>query len=557
MNLKLRTLITLFTTTVVLVLLSGCNPTEKIAKPTDATQLTLSQANPKIFHFEWQPVAGASHYVLLENPDGQSGFTELDLKIPGTATRFDLVVPLFDRFGAQYSLQGCNKAGCGPVSNTAAVADISTQTIGYLKAATPLENGQFGYGLALSRDGKTLAVGAKKEVLNEDNTTSLFDEVYVLTRNAKGQWSTPVLVHTHTGPRLFFNDEVLVDLDDDGDTLAISTNFSDIGDNIAYIYEKNDNSWQQTATMDSTFDNDEPSDLFTFSIALSGDGSTLALGEPENGQVSVFQQTQGEWGTATPKVLAVQGDINFGYSIALNRTGTILAILSTRYQHNVYIYQQDANGDYQPSGDPIAYSPPDNTGKYLNAYVDLDAEATTLVIGTPFDDVDYQGVKNGIDAPPTDPSAPDSGAALVYTRQNGDWQRQAFIKASNAEADDKFGTSVSLSTDGNTLTVGAPYESSDASGLIKGTDLGDADNNELDSTGAVYVFHRDVNGDWHQQAYLKSSNPDKDDHFGYVVSLSGDGQTLVISAPYEDSNNPDEDPQADNSLEEAGAVYLY
>src|SRR3981081_671852 len=93
----------------------------------------------------------------------------------------------------------------------------------------------------------------------------------------------------------------------------------------------------------------------------------------------------------------------------------------------------------------------------------------------------------------------------------------AYIKASNPGEDDKFGDIVALSGDGNTLAVGAPLESSAAKGIN-----GKGANDPGRSSGAVYVYVRNGNR-WTEQAYVKASNPDSDDQFGYGVGLSADG----------------------------------
>ncbi|MBK9208878.1 MAG: FG-GAP repeat protein [Anaerolineales bacterium] len=47
-------------------------------------------------------------------------------------------------------------------------------------------------------------------------------------------------------------------------------------------------------------------------------------------------------------------------------------------------------------------------------------------------------------------------------------------------------------------------------------------------------FFTRAGGVWTQQAYLKASNTEAGDYFGWDVSLFGD--TLVVTARYEDSN---------------------
>ncbi len=60
---------------------------------------------------------------------------------------------------------------------------------------------------------------------------------------------------------------------------------------------------------------------------------------------------------------------------------------------------------------------------------------------------------------------------------------------------------------------------------------------------------------WSDLAYLKASNTDVGDEFGYSVSLDGD--TLAVGALGEDSSAVGVDgDQADNSAGLAGAVYV-
>ena len=128
----------------------------------------------------------------------------------------------------------------------------------------------------------------------------------------------------------------------------------------------------------------------------------------------------------------------------------------------------------------------------------------------------------------------------------------AYVKASNPGEEDHFGHAIALSGDGNTMAVGAPMESSAATGVN-----GKGENDPGDSSGAVYVYSRSGTR-WAQQAYIKASNAGTDDQFGFAVTLSGDGNTLAVSAPYEDSAATGiNGNQADNSMENSGAVYVF
>jgi hypothetical protein len=137
-----------------------------------------------------------------------------------------------------------------------------------------------------------------------------------------------------------------------------------------------------------------------------------------------------------------------------------------------------------------------------------------------------------------------------------------YIKASNAEAYDHFacgggnqghtGNSVALSGDGSTMAVGAPFESSGAAGIN-----GNQRDNSMYAAGAVYVYARQGDS-WVQQAYVKASNPGQSDHFGSSVALSRDGNTMAVAAHWEASAATGiNGNQSDNSLPQAGAVYVF
>jgi len=167
-----------------------------------------------------------------------------------------------------------------------------------------------------------------------------------------------------------------------------------------------------------------------------------------------------------------------------------------------------------------------------------------MVVGAPREDSSAQGV-NGNES---DDSATDSGAAYVFVRNGFTWSQEAYLKASNAEPGDRFGWSVAIS--GETVVIGAIGERSSATGAN-----GDQSDNSATDAGAAYVFTR-AGTTWSQQAYLKASNTEADDWFGYAVAIFG--ETIVASALCEDSGSPGVNGnQNDNSRTEAGAAYVF
>jgi hypothetical protein len=153
----------------------------------------------------------------------------------------------------------------------------------------------------------------------------------------------------------------------------------------------------------------------------------------------------------------------------------------------------------------------------------------------------------GIDGDQDDDSEDGSGAVYLFSNDGSSWSQRHYIKASNAGAVDGFGSAVALH--GSTLAVGAPFEDSPATGID-----GDQGDGQGGNHGAVYIFVED-GGVWRQEAYVKASNTDWVDLFGYSVALEGD--TLVVGAPFEDSASGIDGDQEDDSVENCGAAYVF
>ena len=189
-----------------------------------------------------------------------------------------------------------------------------------------------------------------------------------------------------------------------------------------------------------------------------------------------------------------------------------------------------------------------NAGDRFGQALSASDDGNTLIVSAYCEESNATGV-NGLQS---DNSASRAGAVYVFNQTASEWSQQAYLKASNTEATDCFGWSVALSGDGNTLAVGAYNEDSAATGI----DGSEADNSASDA-GAVYVFTR-VGNVWTQQAYIKASNTEAADFFGYSCSLSDDGDTLLVSAPLEDSGAMGVGGnEGDNTASASGAAYVF
>jgi hypothetical protein len=265
----------------------------------------------------------------------------------------------------------------------------------------------------------------------------------------------------------------------------------------------------------------------------------------------------------------VQDDDNFGYSIALSDDGSILAVGATGNNSSVsgntcaygssssnsgavYVFRkQDGNWAQE------ACVKPTNTGAddYFGYSVALDADGETLVVGAIYED----GSTTGINSTPNNGSS-NAGAVYVFN-YNGDsllgedaglWVQGAYIKASNTDAGDYFGESVALSADGATLAVGAKYEDSSTTGVSVSGSFDD----DAGSSGAAYVF-RFAGDAWAEEAYIKSSNTGADDRFGISISLNADGSVLAVGAYKEDSSATGINSVSNDDASNAGASYVF
>jgi tartrate dehydratase beta subunit/fumarate hydratase class I family protein len=497
----------------------------------------------------------------------------------------------------------------------------------YVKASNPHMGDHFGNGgtllgdsVALSGDGLTMAVGAPNESSNakgingNQNDTSVYSAgaVYVFTRrNATSPWTQQAYVKAST-PQTAAEFGHVVNLSADGNTMAVSAYFEasaskGINGNesdtsipqagAVYVFTRRGTTWTQQAYIKAsntgeagTDGNFGDGDQFGFSMSLSDDGNTLAVGanaEDSNakgingnqadnsmqsaGAAYIFVRTGTAWTQqAYVKAPNTTANVQFGYSVALSADGNTFAVSafdeagSSRAVVNgptgpfpggrngtgaIYVYTR--SGTTWALQSYLKASNAEN-GDSLGVIVSISDDGNTIVGGILDEDCMSTGVNP---SNPCDNDVKDDtsvGAVDVFIRQGTQWAQQAFIKASNTGKEDWFGSRLQISGDGNTLAVSAQLEDSAAQGIN-----GKQDDDSAQEAGAVYLFTRSGTS-WAQKAYVKSSNNEAFDEFGSSAALSRDGRTLAVGARGEDSSAKGiEGNQADNSMKEAGAVYVF
>jgi len=215
----------------------------------------------------------------------------------------------------------------------------------------------------------------------------------------------------------------------------------DVGSN-RIIHQLGTSFWTQQEKL--TASDATERDFFGDAVSVSGDIAVIGAPDKdgEKGAVYVFERIGGKWNQQA-KLTAdspEEGD-RFGYSVAL-------------------------------SGD-------------------------TIVVGVPQDN------DNG----------KDSGSAYIFIREGGRWVQQAKLTANDAAERDEFGYSVAISS--NMVVIGAIW-----------------DDNEPFISGSAYIFEN-TGAEWSQQAKLVPDDPNAQ-IFGHSVAISG--ATVVIGSPWDDQN---------------------
>ena len=182
-----------------------------------------------------------------------------------------------------------------------------------------------------------------------------------------------------------------------------------------------------------------------------------------------------------------------------------------------------------------------NPGEFDGFGASVAVSGNTVVVGAHLEASSIRGV-NSV----PNEAADGSGAAYVFVRSGDSWSQQAYLKASNTEANDFFGGSVAVS--GDTVVVGASSEASSTNGVNS------VPNEKASGSGAAYVFVRS-GGKWSQQAYLKASNPGAIDFFGTSVAISGN--MVVVGAPLEASSTRGVNSVPNEEGFVAGAAYVF
>jgi len=356
--------------------------------------------------------------------------------------------------------------------------------------------GEVGFSIALSSDGNTALVGGYQD--NEGHGAA-----WVFTRSGT-TWTQQGSKLTGSGESGAGEFGSGVALSSDGNTAVIGG----IGDNsdhgAAWVFTRSGSTWTQQGSK-LTGSGESGAGEFGSSVALASEGNTALIGgSQDNGEIGaawVFTRSGSTW-TQQGEKLTGSGESEageFGTSAALSSDGNTALIGGPSDNANVgaaWVFTRSGS-TWTQQGSKLTGSGESGEGEFGSSAT-LSSNGNTALIGGLSD--------NG-----------HVGAAWVFTRSGSTWSQQGSkLTGSGESGSGRFGSSVALSSEGNTALIGGPRDNS--------------------SHGAAWVFTRSGTTWTQQGSKLTGSGETGSGRFGSSVALSSEGNTGLIGGPHDNSN---------------------
>ena len=341
-----------------------------------------------------------------------------------------------------------------------------------------------GWEVSLSADGSIVAIGAPG--MDDSWSQRGHVRIYKYLNNTWTQLGADI-----DGVN---NDDYSgssVSLSADGTIVAIGTMSSRERNSYIKIYKYLNNAWSQLGT---DIDGKAFGVLSSYKVALSSDGSTVAIGAPNNnnnkGITCVYKYLNNAWTQLGTNIDGeFDGDLS-GISVSLSSDGTIVAIgapYNSVGQGHVRIYKY-LNNAWSQLGTDIDGSFGDNSG----TSVSLSSDGTIVAIGAPNHN---------------------TGTVSVYKYLNNVWSKLGGTINGKA-LNNKFGAAVSLSANGSIVAIGASSN--------------DLYNSGLPSYISIYEY---LNNAWTKLGTDIDAKYFRNSVFNSFISLSADGKKVAIGDP--------------------------
>lgn len=493
---------------------------------------------PRRLRLHWSAVAGARYYLIYEKRSASAPFKPVGPPSPAHATAREIPISahVHSWEHARYSVAACNLAGCArsaPVGARGLLAravEALTSEFELHEPTNASRNQQYGGQVALSADGRTLAVADLWYYGGAEWPWYGSGAVYVYRRMRSGWALQAKLEPPQARGYDFFGADVALSVD--GNTLAVGAQYEgydapsqEAGPGAVFVFTRRGGEWTQQAMLRAANPQDGAS--FGRSVEVSAFGAVIAVGAPEEsvsvdggrqsraGAVYVFSKRGSEWTPhAELRAPAPESHDLFGLGVRLSKDGRTLAVLAAEQNdgtedfdnggwpgrdNTLYVFGRDGaewalQAEFTGSpADPMlggtSYEPEGQVEGF-----DLSADGRLLAIASPF------------------AAGPDGGAGVVrlYRRVGGVWRPSGALTPSLADRR-MFGLRLSLSSDGRMLAA-----------------TSQRDDGAYGQPYVVVFVRRD--GRWTQASALQSPAWPQYSSFGDSLALSWSGKRLVVGA---------------------------
>jgi hypothetical protein len=352
-----------------------------------------------------------------------------------------------------------------------------------------------------------------------------------------------------------------VGISNDGLTIVVGEERNSSSAGRVKIFEYDGSTWSQKG---SNIDGVAASNFFGTSVSISANGDVIAAGAPRNGDggvdaghARVFSWNGSSWIQRGSDIQGETAGDQSGESVVLNYDGDVIAIGA----------QLNSGGGASSGHVRVFFW---NGSAWVQRGTDIDGNAGEEYGCTQCISIDSSGTTIAIGSTTADPVVLDEGLVRVYEWNGSAWvQKGADI---NGQAVDDIAGFVSINFGGNVLVIGdhsdgngtdsgqiRVYEWNGSAWVQKGSDIdGEAAFNyfgtslSISSDGNIVAAGAPNNGgtganaghvrlyEWNGSSWLqKGSDIDGEsagDQSGIGLDLSGDGQTVIIGAPFNDGN---------------------
>jgi hypothetical protein len=396
-----------------------------------------------------------------------------------------------------------------------------------------------GYSVSLSADGTTVAIGAYAY----DNAGTNEGRVRIYKYNGT---SWDLLGSEILGTQASEYSGVSVSLSADGTTVAIGSHAYDkaggttnanTNEGRVRIYKYNKNGTSDWDLLGAEILGTQASENSGYGVSLSADGTTVAIGAyaydnagTNEGRVRIYKYNKNgtsSWDLLGAEILGTQVVEYSGISVSLSADGTTVAIGSYIYdkaggttndntdEGRVRIYKYNKNGTsaWDLLGAEILGT---QVGEYSGRSVSLSADGTTVAIGA------YAYDKAG----GTTNANTDEGRVRIYKYNKNGTSSWDLLGAEilGTQVVEYSGISVSLSADGTTVAIGS---------YIYDKAGGTTNDNTDEGRVRIYKYNKNGTSDW-DLLVAEILGTQVAEQSGNSVSLSADGTTVAIGAPYYD-----------------------